>query len=232
MTETPNPDPAANLSRRHIIMGLGMLGVAGVASQRLPQTSAKPIESKTFDAMIPRKIGPWEVYTSSEFVLPPPDAMTARLYDNLVTRAYVAADKPTVLMLIAYNNSQDGVLQVHRPEVCYPVAGYKLTETQILEIPKANGRPLRVRSFTASAPTRTEHVLYWTRVGPHMPTSWAEQRWAVIEENLKKIEPDGMMVRLSVVSDDTPLALATMKSFAKDFSGTLPSASRQLLFGA
>ena len=232
MTESSTPDTGPNLSRRHIIMGLGMLGVAGIASQRLPQTSAKPIESKKFDAMIPRKIGIWEVYTSSEFVMPPPDAMTERLYDNLVTRAYVSPDKPPVLMLIAYNNSQDGVLQVHRPEVCYPVAGYKLTETQILEIPTTTTRPLRVRSFTANAPTRTEHVLYWTRVGPHMPTSWAEQRWAVIEENLKKIEPDGMMVRLSVVSDDAAQSLATMKSFAKDFSGTLPMASRQLLFGA
>ena len=232
MTDALAPGAGVNLSRRHIIMGLGMIGIAGVASQRLPQTSAQPIEAKKFDAMIPRKIGTWEVYTSSEFVLPPPDAMTARLYDNLITRAYVAPDKPPVLMLIAYNNSQDGVLQVHRPEVCYPVAGYKLTETQILEIPTSNQHPLRVRAFTATVPTRTEHVLYWTRVGPHMPTSWAEQRWAVIAENLKKIEPDGMMVRLSVVSDDAAQALATMKSFAKDFSGTLPVASRRLLFGA
>jgi EpsI family protein len=231
MNDEAIPASGPNLSRRHIIMGLGMLGVAGVASQRMPETVAKPIEGQKFDAMIPRTIGRWEVNASSEFVLPPPDSMTARLYDNLLTRAYFAPDMAPVLMLVAYNNSQDGVLQVHRPEVCYPVAGYRLTETQILAIPTSNAKTLSVRSFTATAPTRTEHVLYWTRVGPHMPTSWAEQRIAVIKENLKKIEPDGMMVRLSVVTDDARQAVTTMKEFARDFSAILPPVPRRLFFG-
>jgi EpsI family protein len=231
MTDKALPTISANLARRHVIMGLSMIGVAGTAALRMPQTLAKPIATKKFDSMIPRSVGKWGVNTSSEFVLPPPDSMTERLYDNLLTRAYVAPEESPVLLLIAYNNSQDGVLQVHRPEVCYPVAGYRLTETRILDVPTNGDQTIRARSFTATAPTRTEHVLYWTRVGPHMPTSWAEQRMAVVKENLKKIEPDGLMFRLSIVSDDAQLALQTMKRFVLEFHASLTPPARALLFG-
>jgi EpsI family protein len=231
MTDDISAAVGISLTRRHALMGLSMIGVAGIAALRMPQTLAKPIESKKFESMIPRTVGKWGVNASSEFVLPPPDSMTERLYDNLLTRAYVAPEERPVLMLIAYNNSQDGVLQVHRPEVCYPVAGYKLSETKILDVPTNGDQTIRGRAFTATAPTRTEHVLYWTRVGPHMPTSWAEQRMAVVKENLKKIEPDGLMFRLSIVSDDAQSALQTMTSFVKEFNGVLDGPARVLLFG-
>jgi EpsI family protein len=231
MTDEPAPTAPYEFSRRHMIMGATMLGVAGLAYARMPQNITPPIAIKAFNDMVPRSIGLWSMDANSEFVLPPPDSLSERLYDNLITRAYVKPDEPPVLMLIAYNNRQDGILQLHRPEICYPVAGFKLTETRIVDVATSQNRILKARSFTASAVTRTEHVLYWTRLGSYMPTSWVDQRVAVIKENLNGIEPDGLMVRLSVVSDDAARSLETMTRFVADFNQSLKPAPRQLLFG-
>jgi EpsI family protein len=231
MTDEPAPTIPYEFSRRHMIMGATMLGVAGLAYARMPQNITPPIAIKAFNDMVPRSIGSWSMDANSEFVLPPPDSLSERLYDNLITRAYVKPDEPPVLMLIAYNNRQDGILQLHRPEICYPVAGFRLTETRIVDVATSQNRILKARSFTASAVTRTEHVLYWTRLGSYMPTSWVDQRVAVIKENLNGIEPDGLMVRLSVVSDDAARSLETMTRFVADFNQSLKPAPRQLLFG-
>jgi EpsI family protein len=214
-----------------MIMGATMLGVAGAAYLRMPKSLTPPLEIKAFNAMVPRSIGPWQMDSNSEFVLPPPDSLSDRLYDNLVTRAYIKPDEPPVLLLIAYNNRQDGILQLHRPEICYPVAGYRLTDTTIVDVPVSLSRTLKARFFTATAVTRSEHVLYWTRLGSHMPTSWVDQRMAVIEENLNGIEPDGLMIRLSVVSDDAKQSLETMKRFTAAFNQNLKPASQTLFFG-
>ena len=72
------------------------------------------------------------------------------------------------MLLIAQSAGQTGILQVHRPEFCYPAGGYSLSpivQRRILE----NGQPIAVNQLTATLPGRTEQILYWTRVGDAMP---------------------------------------------------------------
>ena len=131
-------------------------------------------------------------------------------------------------MLMVYNNRQDGMLQVHRPEVCYPVGGYMLSPT----LPIVVGAPelaIPANFFTATGPDRIEQVLYFTRLGSAYPRSWAEQRIAVIEENIAGRIPDGIMLRVSVLNPRANAALDTLQSFVRDFLNTVPSKLQRLL---
>ncbi len=215
------------ISRRHLMVGGALLAASGLAFARQPSLGQPRVEPGTFEKWIPVKFDQWEVVGSSGVVLPPPDSLSDRLYDDLVTRVYRGGGAD-VMLLLAYNNKQDGVLQVHRPEVCYPVGGYTLTETKRIAIP-ALGKVLPANVFTAVNADRTEQVVYFTRLGGSYPRSWAEQRMAVIEENLAGRIPDGLLVRASLLSRDQADAVRTLCGFLGQFAEAAAPSLRRLL---
>lgn len=230
------PDDAAatrqplRLGRRHVLIGGAMIAASGLAMARLPAPYAKPIDKKLFLSWVPDTIGDWTFITASGVVLPPPDAMSDRTYDNLVTRVYQAPNRPPMMLLIAYNNTQDGVLQVHRPEICYPVGGYALSQTEGRELALL-GRNVPVNLFSAVGPNRSEQVLYWTRVGDAFPRSWSEQRMTVAQANIGGRIPDGAMMRVSIVGDDMAAARPWLESFVRQFVAASPQPLNRILLG-
>lgn len=216
------------VSRRTLLIGGVLAAASGVAYARQPQIAARPVPAKRFESWVPKRFGPWSEVSTSGVVLPPPDTLRDRLYDNLVTRVYQAEGRDPVMFLTAYNNAQDGVLQVHRPEVCYPVGGYTLTETQGVPL-ATDGRVVPANFFTATGPDRVEQVLYFTRLGDAYPRSWAEQRLSVIRANLAGRIPDGIMLRVSVLGTNAPLALKELQQFTDQFIDAAAPPLRQLL---
>lgn len=217
-------------SRRHFIIGAVFAGAVAVAGTRMPQVTEVKVAKETFEKWVPNTVGPWRFLTASGVVLPPPDSLSDRLYDNLVTRVYEAPGLPVVMLAIAYNNIQSGVLQVHRPEICYPAGGYALSPTEPVEVQTLQ-QPVIANFFTAKGPDRTEQVLYWTRVGDAFPRSWAEQRLAVIRANLRGRIPDGMLARVSVLSDEPAAAMETLGDFVRKFEAASTPELRRLLLG-
>jgi EpsI family protein len=215
-------------TRRAFVIGGALAASAGVAYARQPEVAAPQVKTEEFEDWVPDNVGPWAVVSASGVVLPPPDTLRDRLYDNLATGVYAAPDAPIVMMLTAYNNEQDGVLQVHRPEVCYPVGGYDLTETEKVPL-QAAGRTIPANFFTASAPNRIEHVLYYTRLGGAYPRSWAEQRIAVVRANLAGNIPDGILMRVSTIGPDRADALPALRRFADMFVSAAPPPLQRLL---
>lgn len=221
--------PTANLARRKVLIGLGLAACSSVALARQPVPNRPKIETEVLEKLIPPRIGDFAFDTTSGLVLPPPDALSDRLYDNLITQTYVRPDGKVVMLLIAYNNRQDGVLQIHRPEVCYPAGGYTLTPTRPIETSLARASLLPTQTFVARSEMRTETVLYWTRVADEFPRRWIEQRLAVARENLAGNVPDGVLVRLSTLSGE-PGELPLLTRFVTDLYQQSPGALRQLLF--
>jgi len=232
MDEEPRGElPASTgLSRRNALIGLTLACASGVAFARRPVVSNKPVREKTFESWIPSNFASWQGVSQSGVVLPPPDALRDRLYDNLVTRVFVADDQPPVMLLVAYNNMQDGVLQVHRPEVCYPVGGFKLSETRQIML-SAEGTSIPANIFTATGPNRVEQVAYFTRLGASFPRTWAEQRMAVIRANLAGEIPDGIMMRVSALGIDQRQAETLLQRFSSDFIDHVNPQLRRLLLG-
>ena len=220
---------AVPLTRRMVMGGLLALA-SGVGYARQPKPSMPILKRSAFEDLVPGQFESWKMFADGGVVLPPPDTLRDRLYDNLVTRTYQAPGQPLVMMLLAYNNEQDGVLQVHRPEVCYPVGGFQLSETQRIDVPLANGS-VPANIFTAEAPGRMEQVMYFTRLGTAFPRSWAEQRIAVVNANLAGDIPDGIMMRVSVIGINQARARPILEEFTRDFISAAPNRLQRLLVG-
>lgn len=231
MTGRDDTGGGLRVDRRGFIVGGAMLAASGAAAMRLPQPNSPPISEKVFEGLVPKKVGNWTFQQASGLVLPPEDALSARLYDNLVTRVYSNPAGQAMMFLVAYKNFQNGVLQIHRPEICYPAGGYVLSETTPSEIAIGAPEPLPVNSFSANGTERDEQVLYWTRIGEHFPVRWSEQRLAVLRENLVQVNPDGMLARVSMPNEDMAASQPIMMKFIADLRAASPPMLRRILFG-
>jgi EpsI family protein len=218
-------------NRRDIIFGGLAAATAATAYARKPSEKLRMIGDDRLDRIVPHQIGEWAEDDKGGLVLPPPDQLAQLIYDQQVARTYVADDKLPVMLLMAYGSSQGGMLQIHRPEICYPAAGFKLSATREGSWQWAPGRSIPVRRFSARSDTRVEHVLYWTRIGNDLPVNWVGQRIAVMRASLMGIIPDGLLVRLSAASEDADQAEQMVEQFARTMLVDIGPAGRKQLIG-
>ena len=216
--------------RRDMLFG-GLAAATGVAAYvRMPRRKLMLIGDGGLAKIVPDQVGDWGYDSSSGLVLPPPDQLAQLLYDQQVARNYASPDKLPIMLLMAYGSSQSGMLQIHRPEICYPASGFKLSGTRETQWEWAPGHTIPVRRFVARSNTRVEHVLYWTRIGDALPQDWAAQRIAVMRSSLTGFVPDGLLVRLSAVSENAQQAEEMVEGFARAMLNVIgPRGRRQLL---
>src|SRR5262245_18844923 len=112
------------LARRQVVLGSLFAGLSAASMALLPRGATAPLPRGELETWMPAAVGPYSVYNSADVVLPPADQLADRNYDNVVTRIYTAPSRPTVMLLLAYSSTQDGTLQVHRPEFCYQANGF------------------------------------------------------------------------------------------------------------
>ena len=216
------------MGRRGFIIGGALLATAGAAWALEPRQRVDVLGKRKLESLLPTNIGPWAFQSKSGLVVPPSDQLSDQLYSQLLTRVYVAPNSAPIMILVAQSASQTGILQVHRPEVCYPASGYKLSARADVDLPLKGG-DLRTTAFTATADSRIEHMVYWTRVGIDMPTTWAEQRLAVARANMRGELPDAVLVRISALSVDRDEALTLLRRFTTTLVDELPNAARAVL---
>ena len=219
-------------SRRDVLLGSAAALAAGTAFARMPRHKEMSIGDGQLERIVPERVGSWTADSASGVVLPPPDQLAQLLYSQQVARTYVAGDRLPVMLLMAYGSSQSGMLQIHRPEICYPASGFSLTQTEQTTIPLGGGRVVPARSFTARSDTRVEHVLYWTRIGDTLPVNWTAQRLAVMRSNLAGSVPDGLLVRLSTVSDHVAQSEEMLEGFARAMLSAIGPRGRRMLIGS
>lgn len=226
-------DAPSRISRRSMIAGGLMLGAAGIANSRRPEEPFKMLAGKKpqLNPLFPLKVGDWEYQTSSGLILPPPDQLSDKLYNAIITRYYSSPTNLPVMMLVAYNGVQDGMLQVHRPEVCYPAAGYVIEHDSFIPLDAGGGLEVPGHYLAARSVSRHEQLIYWTRIGNDFPIRWWQQHVAVAKENLKGRVPDGVLIRFSTAAPDDEIAMLTLKRFIGPLMRTLSPPARRLLFG-
>ncbi len=220
--------PGRSLTRRKLLIGLLAAGAATTAALARPRKRLDYLGSDALDDIIPKQIGQWEFATASGLVVPPEDDFSKSIYSQLLTRVYTNGVNPPVMLLIAYSSGQTGILQIHRPEVCYPVGGFQLSP--ITTVPLTVGQTVvPANRLSATAESITEHILYWTRVGNNMPVSWRDQRIAVAEANLRGVIPDAVLVRVSTRRANAREAQTTLEQFARELVMSLPPGRRSAL---
>jgi EpsI family protein len=221
----------ARLSRREALIGGTFLAAAAAGLALKPRTAENLLGDAKLDQLVPQRIDGWQFNTASGLVLPPADQLRDSIYSQLLTRTYVRDGAAPVMLLIAYSGAQDGTIQIHRPEVCYPASGFKLLRNDPHQVPLGTGAGagLPSRAIVATTETRREQLIYWTRLGDHFPTRWIEQRLAVTAENFAGIVPDGVLVRISTVGDGDQFAL--LDGFARELVASVGRRARQVLLG-
>ena len=216
-------------TRRELLIGAGCLAAAGTALALKPRHQIEYLGGAKIENLVPERLAGWSFVTSSGLVLPPQDQLQDKLYTQLLTRTYSNAAGAQMMLLIAYNASQDGVIQVHRPEVCYPAGGFRLTTIAEHAVALAPAVDVPSRYIVAESDLRREAIIYWTRLGSYFPRRWSDQRWAVFLQNLRGDIPDGLLVRISSVSPD--VGVAPLDAFARDLYAAGSAQLRRLLVG-
>lgn len=217
-------------SRRELLLAGAFAAAATVAFVRKPRTHVKFLENSKLEALVPPKIGNWQMVGSSGLVLPPPDQLRDKIYSQLLTRTYSGPAGEQIMLLVAYSPDQDGVVQVHRPEICYPASGYKLTASDDHFTKLAEGVVIPSRHIVAEGPARREEIVYWTRFGDSFPRRWSEQRESIFVQNLRGLIPDGALVRISSIGADVQAEI--LDQFAADLYQAVGQQMRRVLAGS
>ncbi len=218
------------MDRRQFVLGAALLGITAASLALKPRRMFARLGGPAIEAAIPKQLGPYSFASVNGLVLPPQDELSAKLYDYVLTRMYQRAGFNPVGLCIAYGSAQDSGLQLHRPDECYPAQGFTIGDRRALDIDLAGHRVPAI-TLVASRPDRTEHLLYWTRIGSLFPTDARAERMKIYLDNLKGQLPDGVLVRLSESGGDATAAQAELLEFAKLLYAGLDATSRQVLLG-
>lgn len=216
-------------SRRSLVIG-GLLSLAAAAAHaRGASRWLNLMGDMKLAELVPRSVGAWSREPSDE-VVTPTEGWIRGVYDQQLSAVYLAADRPPVMLLIAYGATQSDAIQVHRPEGCYPAAGFVVDEPRALTLALTE-RALPASAFTARRHHRVEHVLYWTRIGNEFPTDWISQRFARFKSELRGASPDGMLVRFSTIGSDFGSSVGFLVRFAEAFMDAVPADARRVFLG-
>ena len=210
------PAPGGGMrSRRELLIGSLLVAAAGTTLARKPNRPLNYLGNNKLEQIVPDTIGRWKFVSSSGLVVPTTDQLALTLYSQQLTRVYWDGVGPPIMLLIAAGNDQTGFLQVHRPEVCYTAAGYELGPMEPKLLAVGDGREITANKLVAQRGGQSEWLLYWTRVGTQIPSSWAKQRLAIAVDNLHRIIPDAMLIRTSTIMQDGVEAERVLGEFAQ-----------------
>lgn len=228
---TEGRGPGAGPDRRQFILGGGLLAAAAAGVALRPRRLAEPLKDGTLDRLVPHRIGPYDYLTASGVVLPPSDELTERIYDQVLTRVYVADGLPPMMLLIAYGSAQDATLMLHRPDTCYPAAGFRLSGERHVPVALGAAGTQTVNFVTAQRNERIEQILFWSRIGDRFPITQHDEKMSVFLSNLTGAMPDGVLVRLSSLLPNPADALRGLDLFNRQLLASMGAEGRRILLG-
>ena len=220
----------SKIDRRALLLGAGFALCGGASFVATPRQTSSRISEVAFQALLPAKVGGWTARVSSDLILPSADALSDKLYENLKTYTYEGPGLPTIMFLIAYSSVQQNDVQVHRPEVCYPMAGYPILTNQPVEA-RIGNRGIPARYLTADRGALREMILYWTRVGQRFPLNWTQQRIEMARANVSGVIPDGALLRFSTISAEGSNDYQLLTDFAHKMAQSLNPKMKEVFFG-
>ncbi len=210
-----------------------MSGAAAMAEWARPTIKVSDAyKDFQLERLFPKAFADWIVDESLPVVVPPPDqqAMLDKIYNQTLARTYVNAGGQRIMLSVAYGGDQSDGLSVHVPDVCYVGQGFKLVSSfeDRLKIP---GGSIPVRHLMMTMGPRREPVTYWVLMGDQATVSNTQRRLVSIRYGLKRLIPEGMLVRVSSINPDMGQALAQHKRFINDLVAAVPASQRIRVVG-
>lgn len=188
-----------------------------------------PIDLET---MVPTAFGNWQERPDSlARIIDPQQQMTIkRIYSQTLSRTYVNRQGYRIMLSIAYGRDQRDGVELHKPEVCYPAQGFTLLSKQngVVDI---LGKPITATRLETNLGQRHEPITYWTVVGDYITVSAIDKKLAEMRYALHREIPDGMLVRISSIDNDTLGAFAVHNLFVTELIGAIATEHRKRFAG-
>lgn len=220
-------------SRRRALVLLGVgagMSALGIALKPGEKTGAAP---SSFDLarLIPAQFGNWrEAAQVARTVNPQTQAILDKIYSQILERIYQDASGERIMLAVAYGADQRGSLEAHKPEVCYPAQGFTIKANQEVTL-KTDFGPVAARRVFAVAGNRQEPLTYWFTMSNQQVMSRAEKRMVEIKSALTGQIPDGLLMRVSSISNDPGKAWAIQQRFLNDLLHHLNPEGRSRVAG-
>lgn len=217
-----------------ILLGM-MLLVAWLGQRLQPVPVVAPSQPAVrLETLVPSHFGEWKMVAgepgnhqrSSDL-----QQKVASAYQQTLERVYVRPDGQRVMLSMAYGSNQfSDALQVHRPEYCYKAQGYQIEKSQDEEL-RIGGGQLQVRRLLATRPGRQEPITYWVTVGDDAVLPGLQRKLAQLRYGLRGEIPDGMLIRISTISQSESAAYQIHAQFLQDWMLNLGGRERTRLMG-
>jgi EpsI family protein len=203
---------------KQLFLGASMLLVAMLS------TVVKPTErmsdrrpAPNLENAIPRSFKTWKEDVAVKPIQVSPDVQAEldKIYSQTLSRTYVNADGQRIMLSIAYGGDQGRAVQVHKPEVCYPMQGFQILSIAKSVMATVSGE-IPIMRLVAAQGRRVEPITYWIAVGDTVVRGAFEQNLARIRYGLTGTVPDGVLVRVSSISQNEAGAYVLHDQFVSE----------------
>ncbi len=215
---------------------LGLLMILSAVSAKVITPTiylAETLPALVLESEIPSQFGEWREDKEgiSPVVNPEAEAVLKKIYAQTLSRTFINASGERIMLAIAYGKDQGDAVQVHYPEVCYPAQGFQLDSIQVGTLETQQGVIPVKRLETNLSRQRYEPVTYWTTVGDVAVTGGLNKKIAEMRYRLHGKIPDGLLFRVSSISNDSQTAFALQESFVRTLIKNLSPESRDRIAG-
>jgi EpsI family protein len=183
--------------------------------------------------VIPQSVGDWAAvaYEAAPIINPEQQQGLLEDYDEILSRTYVNRRTHTEVMLsIAYGSDQSHARQIHKPEVCYPAQGFVIDSVQRVQFDLAS-RQIPVTTLHATRGRRSEYIGYWIVEGSSIVRGAIEQNMKRMLLALRGIRVDGLLFRVSTLSDDSMTSTVLLEQFSQALLQSVSPSVRSKLVG-
>ena len=215
-----------------LVLGAFMLLSAVLTVIMTPKAVGTNSHKLNLEAIIPTEFGVWKMDKTGLSPLVSSDVKDTiyQIYNQTLSRTYINDKGERVMLEIAYGGDQSTDMQVHRPEICYRSGGFDVgkvfksfVDTPIGQIP--------VMHLVARQGLRNEPITYWIRVGDSLTRGWLEQKLAAFRYGMSGQVPDGLLFRISTISEDEQSSYQTQQAFLAALMPAVRSEDRFWLIG-
>lgn len=216
-----------------VVMGMFMVMSSVLAMLATPNLMSAGMQDKfNLEAIIPKKFGGWKMDLDYVEPLVSTDVKGEinMIYNQTLSRTYINSQGERVMLAIAYGRDQRVDSQVHRPEICYAAGGFDIKKMTKIFLDTTFGQIPAMR-LVAKQGNRNEPITYWIKIGNSLTRGWFEEKWATFSYELTGQVPDGLLFRVSTISNDEQASYQIQQTFLTDLLKSMRSGDRQWLLG-
>ena len=219
--------------RKALLLAGGMGATAALAEFGRPSHHDDANAPRVnLDTMVPREFGDWRVDGVAEAFVRPSNqqGVAYRIYDQVLERTFINSRGERIMLSAAFGREQSAGLQMHRPDACYPGAGFKIVGVEAVRLQLA-GQAVAATRLHAHMPGRSEPITYWMVLGDVVVTDSTAFRLRQLSFSMRRQLLDGMLVRLSSIDPLPARAYALHSQFADELARAMKPAERVKVFG-